>query len=117
MNQGKQLKSLDQKEHICKVCETPFKASGAAKYCSNACKQKAKHQRAKDGVAARPNARIRKIRMTPEDVVAISSLLNFIQKLKKKEFKVKVIVEQEECLFSQYIDSLTYINADLQSNQ
>ena len=33
--------------HVCPICEKRFKAIKTAKYCSNACRQRAKYQRGK----------------------------------------------------------------------
>lgn len=41
------IKSLDKFERVCVVCGKTFIASNSAKYCSNACKQRAKYARQK----------------------------------------------------------------------
>ena len=41
------LRSFNRAEHVCAVCGKTFTAYKQAKYCSNACRQKAKYARAK----------------------------------------------------------------------
>lgn len=57
--------------------------------------------------------RTQKIRVNSEDVVAIDSLLRFVQKLQKKDFSLDLIISNEEFLFDQYISTLTSLKDDL----
>lgn len=61
--------------------------------------------------------RIQKIRVTGEDVVAIDSLLRFVQKLQKKDFSLDLIISNEEFLFDQYISTLTSLKDDLKAEE
>ncbi|MCL4431564.1 MAG: hypothetical protein M1300_04500 [Epsilonproteobacteria bacterium] len=79
-NEAKQLKALDRKSHLCDVCGIQFFGGGKAKYCSNACKQKSKYQRTKEGTKPR-HGRIRKIRMNDDDTLLVLELNNMICRL------------------------------------
>lgn len=61
--------------------------------------------------------RTQKIRVNSEDVVAIDSLLRFVQKLQKKDFSLDLIISNEEFLFDQYISTLTSLKDDLKAEE
>lgn len=61
--------------------------------------------------------RIQKIRVNSEDVVAIDSLLRFVQKLQKKDFSLDLIIANEEFLFDQYVTTLTSLKDDLKAEE
>lgn len=115
-NNSSSLHSLNKALHACIVCGIEFEGSKAAKYCSNACRQKAKHQRNKDGVIARPDARIKKIRMTPEDVANIDSIYSLIQRISEKKFDLSIIVENYRSLLPAFEETLKNINDELKKD-
>jgi hypothetical protein len=47
---GSNLKALDKKEKVCQICGKEFIGSGKAKFCSNACRQKNKYLKSKEGI-------------------------------------------------------------------
>lgn len=61
--------------------------------------------------------RTQKIHVNSEDVVAIDSLLRFVQKLQKKDFSLDLIISNEEFLFDQYISTLTSLKDDLKAEE
>jgi hypothetical protein len=58
MNPASELAAQRQRiGHVCPVCGASFVALKTARYCSNACRQRAKYQRGKSGAGRGAPAR------------------------------------------------------------
>jgi hypothetical protein len=115
------LHELNKKSHICAnpTCGIEFVASGAAKYCSNACRQKAKHNRIKEGL--KPRGKKRTVYMSEEDIRTfgeISSLVGWLNHYVDKDHSIVDTIKFDKSIlgdekYKQMIELLKKMEGDI----